>query len=168
MQVPVNWLEEYVPGGEGKEDVSERMSLSGSNVELEKVIGDGSVTGIVLGKLTKVWPHGDSDHLLLCMADVGADEEVQIVTGAPNVSEGDFVPVALHGAVLPGGLKIKKGKIRGETSDGMLCSAQELGFDDKVVPLACKDGIWILPEEIRDEGLLERIFLRSWGFQILA
>ena len=159
MQVPVNWLEEYVSGGEGKEDVSERMSLSGSNVEFEKVIGDGSVTGIVLGKLTKVWPHSDSDHLLLCLADVGADEEVQIVTGAPNVREGDFIPVALHGAILPGGLKIKKGKIRGEVSGGMLCSAQELGFDDKVVPLACKDGIWILPEEVRDENLLgEDIF----------
>jgi phenylalanyl-tRNA synthetase beta chain len=163
MQVPVNWLEEYVSGGENKEDVSERMSLSGTNVEFEKMIGDGSVTGVVLGKLTEVWPLEDSDHLLICMANVGSDDEIRIVTGAPNVNKGDFVPVALHGAVLPGGQKIKKGKIRGEVSEGMLCSAQELGFDDKVVPFACKDGIWILPEEARDEGLLGRDIFEVLG-----
>ena len=176
MQVPVNWMVEYVPGGVSDENTAERMALSGSNVEAVKEIGDGSVTGIVLGRLTDVRPHPDSDHLLICMADVGlggragesagesaggsenagenASNEVQIVTGATNVKKGDYIPVALHGAVLPGGLKIKKGKLRGEVSDGMLCSAQELGFEDKVVPLSCKDGIWILPEEARKEEFL--------------
>ena len=163
MLVPVGWMEEYVPGGAGKADAAERMALSGSNVEGEKEIGDGSVTGVVLGRLTKVWPHPDSDHLLLCMADAGADEELQIVTGAPNVREGDYIPVAVQGAVLPGGLRIKKGKMRGEVSEGMLCSAQELGFDDKVVPLACKDGIWILPEEVRRDELLGKDIFEVLG-----
>ena len=163
MQVPVNWIEEYVPGGAGEKDVSERMTLSGSNVENEKEIGSGSVTGIVLGRLTKVWEHPDSDHLLVCTAGVGADEDIQIVTGAPNITEGDYIPVALNGAVLPGGVKIKKGKLRGEVSDGMLCSAQELGFDDKVVPLACKDGIWILPQELRNDELLGEDIFEALG-----
>ena len=154
MLVPRNWMEEYVPGGAGAEDAAERMVLSGSNIDSVKEYGDGSVEGIVLGRLEKVWPHPDSDHLVLCLADVGAGEALQIVTGAANVKTGDYVPVAVHGAVLPGGVKIKKGKLRGEVSDGMLCSAQELGFDDKVVPLACKDGIWVLPEEFKEERLL--------------
>ena len=159
MLVPINWIEEYVPGGTDKENVGERMALSGSNVETETEIGDGSITGIVLGKLRKVSPHTDSDHLFICSVETGTDEPIQIVTGAQNVKDGDFVPVALHGSVLPGGMKIKRGKIRGEASEGMLCSAQELGFDDKVVPLFCKDGIWILPEEVRKEDLLgEDIF----------
>ena len=163
MLVPVSWMEEYVPGGAGKDDVPARMALSGSNVEAVKVFGDGSITGVVLGRLTKVWDHPDSDHLLICLADVGAEEELQIVTGAQNIAAGDFVPVAVNGAVLPGGVKIKKGKLRGEISDGMLCSAQELGFDDKVVPLACKDGIWILPEEARDAAMLGRDIFEVLG-----
>jgi len=176
-------MEEYVPGGAGKEDAAERMVLSGSNIEGVRVIGDGSVSGIVLGRLAKVWPHPDSDHLLICLVDIGEHKgdgssgshlcepqepspscsPLQIVTGAQNVAEGDYVPVAVNGAVLPGGLKIKKGKLRGEVSDGMLCSAQELGFDDKVVPLSCKDGIWILPEEARHEGLLGSDIFETLG-----
>ena len=159
MLVPVTWMEEYVPGGAGKEDAAERMALSGSNVESEKEFGDGSITGVVLGRLKEVRPHPDSDHLLICAVEAGTGEDIQIVTGAANVGPGDFVPVALHGAVLSGGLRIKKGKLRGEISNGMLCSAQELGFDDKVVPIFCKDGIWVLPEEIRrDEWLGKDIF----------
>jgi len=154
MQVPVNWMEEYVPGGAGMENVAERMALSGSNVEIEKVYGDGNITGVVLGRLSDVRPHTDSDHLSICAVDIGADEGIQVITAATNVKKGDFVPVALAGSVLAGGLRIKKGKMRGETSDGMLCSAQELGFDDKVVPMSCKDGIWILPEGFRDDSLL--------------
>ena len=154
MLVPRKWMEEYVPGGAGAEDAAERLVLSGSNIEGIKEIGDGTVQGIVLGRLADVWPHPDSDHLLLCSVEAGGDEALQVVTGAQNVKAGDFVPVALHGAVLAGGVKIKKGRIRGEESNGMLCSAQEMGFDDKVVPLHCKDGIWILPEEVRQDSLL--------------
>jgi len=163
MLVPRNWMEEYVPGAAGKEDAAERLVLSGSNIEGVKEYGDGSVSGIVLGRLSDVRPHPDSDHLLICMAEAGGGGTLQIVTGAQNVKTGDYVPVATDGAVLPGGVKIKKGKLRGEVSDGMLCSAQELGFDDKVVPLACKDGIWILPEEVRDEELLGMDIFEALG-----
>jgi len=158
-------MEEYVPGGAGKEDAAESMILSGSNIESVKELGDGSVEGIVLGRLADVWPHPDSDHLVICLADIGAGEALQVITGADNVKAGDYVPVAVHGAVLPGGVKIKKGKIRGEISDGMLCSAQELGFDDKAVPLACKDGIWVLPEEIKREELLGTCIFEALGLK---
>jgi phenylalanyl-tRNA synthetase beta chain len=156
-------MEEYVPGGAGMDGVPERMVMSGSNIEAVKEIGDGSVENVVLGRLTDVRPHPDSDHLVICAVEAGADAPLQIVTGAPNVKAGDFVPVALHGAVLPGGIRIKKGKLRGEASEGMLCSAQELGFDDKVVPLACKDGIWILPEEVRTDALLGKDIFEALG-----
>jgi len=180
-------MEEYVYGGAGREDAAERMILSGSNIDSVKTIGDGSVEGVVLGRLTEVRPHPDSDHLLICMVDVCENKGVdscgsqrgdppeptplfsplcsllQIVTGAQNVNAGDYVPVAVHGAVLPGGQKIKRGKLRGETSDGMLCSAQELGFDDKSVPLACKDGIWILPEEVRQDDLIGKDIFEVLG-----
>ena len=165
MLVPRSWMEEYVPGGAGKEGAAERLVLSGSNIDSVKVIGDGSIKGIVLGRLDDVWPHPDSDHLLLCKTEIGAEEALQVVTGAGNVNAGDYVPVAVDGAVLPGGQKIKRGLLRGEVSDGMLCSAQELGFDDKVVPLACKDGIWILPEEIRKDGLLGQDIFEVLGLK---
>ena len=154
MLLPVTWMEEYVPGGAGKKDVAERMTLSGSNVETCKTFGNGSVTGVVLGQLDDVSPHQDSDHLLICKVNIGEEELIQVITGAQNVKKGDFVPVATVGAVLADGLRIKKGKMRGEISDGMLCSAPELGFDDKVTPLSSKDGIWILPEEFRNVDLL--------------
>ena len=154
MLVPVTWMEEYVPGGTGKKDVAERMTLSGSNVETCKTFGDGSVTGVFLGLLEDVSPHPDSDHLLICKVNVGKEELIQVITGAQNVKKGDFVPVSTVGAVLADGLRIKKGKMRGEISDGMLCSAPELGFDDKVTPLSSKDGIWIMSEEFRNVDLL--------------
>jgi phenylalanyl-tRNA synthetase beta chain len=155
-------MEEYTQGRAPEtENVPERMVLSGSNVETVSMIRDGSVENVVVGCILSVVPHPDSDHLVVCQiqaappdAGDGAAEPIQIVTGAPNVNVGDYVPTALHGASLPGGVRIKKGKLRGVESAGMLCSAQELGFDDKVVPLACKDGIWILPEELRSDDLL--------------
>jgi len=146
-------MEEYVCGIGGK-DVAERMTLSGSNVDSIKEIGNGSINGVVLGKIKDVRPHPDADSLSICVADIGAEGEIQIITAAQNVKIGDYVPVARHGALLSDGMRIKKGKLRGEVSDGMLCSARELGFDDKVVPLAYKDGIWILPEEVRNEEML--------------
>ena len=85
------------------------------------------ISKVVVGKLLSVVPHEDSDHLVVCMVDVGESEPLQIVTGAPNVKAGDYVPVALDGSTLPGGVKIKKGKLRGKESNGMLCSLGELG-----------------------------------------
>lgn len=80
-----------------------------------------------MGKILSVRKHENSDHMVICSVDVGEDAPIQIVTGAPNVHEGDLVPVAKVGAVLPGGVKIKKGKLRGVESDGMCCSGPEIG-----------------------------------------
>ena len=103
------------------------------------------IEGIVLGRAVKVEKHPEADKLYVIQVDVGT-EVVQIITGADNVTEGAVVPVVLDGGVLPDGRKIEKGKLRGLESNGMLCSAQELGCEDKVVPVAVRDGIWILED----------------------
>ncbi|MDR3304909.1 MAG: phenylalanine--tRNA ligase subunit beta [Clostridiales Family XIII bacterium] len=169
MFVPLSWLDRYIDGGVRERDYAERFILSGSNIEQVHVTGGDEIRGVVLGKLLDVRPHPDSDHLVICAADVGAASEagrpLQIVTGASNVKTGQYVPVVMHGGVCAGGLKIKKGKLRGEMSEGMLCSAQELGFDDKVVPLMHKDGIWILPEEFRRDELIGADVLEVLGLR---
>ncbi|MDR1135689.1 MAG: phenylalanine--tRNA ligase subunit beta [Clostridiales Family XIII bacterium] len=146
MLVPLNWIKEYVDIDAGIDEFCERMIMSGSNLEGVRTYGEG-LHKIVIGKVLSVKPHENSDHLVVGLVEVGAEAPVQIVTGAQNVTEGAYVPVALVGSVLPDGLKIKKGRLRGVDSYGMMCSAQELGFDDKVVPIAHKDGIWLLEGE---------------------
>ena len=166
MRVPISWMEEYTEGRVPRNaDIFERMVMSGSNIETVSEPGQGTAN-IVLGRVMDTAPHPDSDHLVLCRVDVGpaSEEPLQIVTGAANVKAGDWVPVAMHGAVLSDGTQIKKGKLRGERSEGMLCAAQELGFDDKVVPLASKDGIWILPEDLHNEASLGKDFFEVAGF----
>ena len=91
--------------------------------------------------------HENSDHMWVCMVDVGEGEPLQIVTGAQNVTEGDLVPVAKHNSYLPGGVHITKGKLRGVESNGMLCSFKELGLTVNDCPTAYEDGIWILNDE---------------------
>lgn len=151
MLVPISWLNEYtdvkVQSESDKKEFADAMIMSGSNIETVTNFAE-DIKNVVVGKILSVKDHEDSDHLLICMIDVGENEPLQIVTGAPNVKEGQLVPVALHGSVLAGGLKIKKGKLRGVESNGMLCSAKELGFDDKVIPVLHKDGIWILNEDL--------------------
>ena len=149
MLAPISWLRAYTDINVSDEVFAERMIMSGSNIETVTKFGE-ELQNVVIGRVQSVVPHEDSDHLSVCMVDVGkASEEnpLQIVCGASNVIPGVLVPVALHGSVLPGGFKIKKGKLRGVVSNGMICAANELGFDDKVSPLMHKDGIWILPEE---------------------
>ena len=97
--------------------------------------------------------HPNSDHMWICQIDVGKDEPVQIVTGAQNVKVGYLVPAALHKSLLPGGKKIEKGKLRGEASNGMLCSYLELGLDQRDFPGAYEDGIWILSDDPELTGL---------------
>jgi phenylalanyl-tRNA synthetase beta chain len=143
MLVPLEWLKEYVDFDADADGFCERMILSGSNIESVRRYG-ADVRKVVVGRILSVKKHADSDHLVVTRVDVGGDAPLQIVTGASNVGEGDFVPVALAGGVLSGGVKIKKSKLRGVVSEGMLCSASELGFDDKVIPVSHKDGIWIL------------------------
>lgn len=155
MLVPVEWLKDYTDVNVSVEEFCEKMIMSGSNLETVEYFGE-NIDKVVVGKILKIEKHPDADKLVVCQLDVGQEEPLQIVTGATNVFEGAYVPVALHGSTVPGplhgqpkqegGTKIKKGKLRGVESFGMLCSAGELGFEDKVVPVAHKDGIWILGE----------------------
>ncbi len=157
MLVPIEWLNDYIDLKDiDTTEFCDRMILSGSDLETcEHFCED--MENVVVGKIEKIEKHPDADKLVVCQLNVGKEELVQIVTGAPNVFEGAYVPVALHKSRIPGplhgqpkqegGVKITKGKLRGVESFGMLCSAEELGFEDKVVPVAHKDGIWILEEE---------------------
>lgn len=97
--------------------------------------------------MTDCRPHPDSDHLSICQVDIGEDEDSQIVCGAPNVKSGIKVIVALPGSRIAGNVKIKKGKMRGEVSNGMICSLQELGYADSVIPKEYAEGIYYLPAE---------------------
>ena len=104
------------------------------------------VTGVVVGYVKTREKHPNADKLSVCTVDVAGGEELQIVCGAPNVAAGQKVPVALIGAVLPGDFKIKKAKLRGVESQGMICSAKELGMNDKLLPKELQEGILVLPE----------------------
>ena len=108
---------------------------------------DAEIKNVVVGKVLSMVRHPNSDHMWICQVDVGQGEPVQIVTGAQNVHEGDLVPAALHNSWLPGGVHITKGKLRGEVSNGMLCSFAELGLTQNDLPGAYADGIWILNDE---------------------
>lgn len=144
MRVPVEWLREFVDiEGIDEKTLLDGMILSGSNLE-NAVNPTEGVRGVVIGKIVKIDSHPDADKLHVCTIDVGAEEPLQIVTAATNVFEGAVIPVSTVGAVLAGGLKIKKGKLRGVESNGMLCSFSELGYDLKVVPQEFSDGILIL------------------------
>ena len=123
-----NWLNEFVDLKDiTDKEFNDEMTLSGSKVEtIERP--DENLKNVVVGKILEMKRHENSDHMWVCRIDVGQAEPVQIVTGASNIHVGDYVPAALHGAHLPGGVKIEKGKLRGVESDGMLCSLKELGM----------------------------------------
>lgn len=145
MLVPVKWLKDYVDIDVDSRELADRLTMSGSHVDSIYKIDKG-VEKVVVGKITNIISHPNADKLVITTIDIGK-EELQIVTGASNIKIGDYVPVALVGARLPGGVKIKKGKLRGEESFGMLCSAKELGIADNVIPKEAKDGIYILDKE---------------------
>ncbi len=146
MNLSMKWLSDYVPAGDmAPRAYCEGMTMSGSKVEGYEIEG-AEIQNVVVGRVTAMERHPDSDHLWVCQVDVGT-ETVQIVTGAQNVSAGDYVPVAKHKSVLPGGHKITKGKLRGVESCGMLCSLGELGLTAHDFPYAIEDGIFILGED---------------------
>ena len=128
MNLSRNWLNEFVDLHDiTDKQFNDEMTLSGSKVEtIERL--DESLKNVVAGKILSMEKHPDSDHMWVCQLDVGKEEPVQIVTGAWNIHVGDLVPAALHKSVLPGGVKIEKGKLRGVPSNGMLCSLKELGL----------------------------------------
>ena len=146
MNLSRKWLNEFVEIDANDKDFAEAMTLSGSKVELTHDMGE-EIKNVVVGKVLSQVRHQNSDHMWICQVDAGKDEPLQIVTGAQNVKVGDLVPVALDGSTLPGGKEIKAGKLRGELSNGMLCSFQELGLDQRDFPSAYPDGIWILSDD---------------------
>ena len=147
MNLSRKWLNEFVDGVSVSDindrEFAEAMTLSGSKVETFEDLGK-EISNIVVGKVLSMSKHPNSDHMWLCMVDVGQAEPVQIVTGAWNVHVGDLVPVALDNSTLPGGKTITKGTLRGEVSDGMLCGLYELGLDERDFPYAAIKAAAIL------------------------
>ena len=146
MNLSREWLNEFVKVEVSDKEFAEAMTLSGSKVEITTDLG-AEINNVVVGRILSMERHPDSDHMWICQIDVGQAEPVQIVTGAQNVSAGDYVPVAKHKSVLPGGHKITKGKLRGVESCGMLCSLGELGLTAHDFPYAIEDGIFLLGED---------------------
>lgn len=155
MNTPISWIKAYVPDLDcTTKEYVDAMTLSGSNVE-NAVELDKNLSKIVVGKIEKIEKHPDADKLIICQVNIGS-ETIQIVTGAPNVAEGDMVPVVLDGGKVANGhsgekapengIKIKKGKLRGIESNGMMCSIEELGSSRDMYPLAPELGIYIFPE----------------------
>ncbi len=129
----------------------ETLTVFGQKVETWERM-DADIKNVVVGKVLSMVRHPNSDHMFICQVDVGQEEPVQIVTGAQNVHEGDLVPAALHNSWLPGGVHITKGKLRGEVSNGMLCSFAELGLTQNDLPGVFADGIWILEPDAGKPG----------------
>lgn len=149
MNLSMKWLKEFVPLDEMPiRDFTEAMTMSGCKVESWEKEGS-EISNVVVGKVLSLDKHPDSDHLWITKTDIGSGEPLQIVTGAQNLKVGDVVPVALHNSVLPGGKKIKKGKLRGVESNGMLCSLGELGLTKHDFPYAIEDGIFVLQEDCK-------------------
>ena len=155
MNTTLSWIKAYVPDLTcTAQEYTDAMTLSGTKVEGYEA-ADRDLEKIVIGQIEKIEKHPDSDHLIICQVNVGA-ETIQIVTGAPNVKEGDKIPVVLDGGrvagnhdgkMTEGGIQIKKGKLRGVESNGMMCSIEELGSSREFYPEAPEYGIYIFPED---------------------
>jgi len=148
MLLPLSWLKEYVDIYESPEIIANKLLSVGFEVEGIEYKGD-DIKNVVVGKIVKIDPHTNSDHMVICQIDVGEEKGgvVQIVTGANNVFEGALVPAALVGAHLPNGIQIKKAKLRGVESYGMLCSGQELNITEADYEGASVNGIMILKDD---------------------
>lgn len=148
MLVSLNWLKNYVDfGSQSPEELGELITKSGIEVDGISYIAEKS-ENVVVGHVTSCEQHPNADKLRLCQVDVG-DEQLQIICGAPNVAKGQKVAVAKPGAVLPGGFKIKKVKLRGIESNGMICSLQELGIDEAYIPADVAEGIFVFSEDAK-------------------
>jgi len=145
MNIPLSWLKEAAQISDTTPALIAKMTEAGNAVEGVAKLGE-DITGVVVGKIISLEKHPDADKLWVTQTDVGT-ETLQIITGADNLTVGDFIPVAVHGSTLANGLKIKKGKMRGLDSNGMLCSIDELGYTVADYPEACEDGIYVFPNE---------------------
>ena len=143
MLLSLAWLREFTPYAGTPQELADRLTMLG--LEIEDIANPfAGIMGVVVGRVLTCAPHPDSDHLSCCTVDVGGEAPLSIVCGAPNVAAGQLVPVALEGQTLPGGLTIKKGRIRGQESCGMICSESELGLAE-----TRSGGILVLPESSR-------------------
>ena len=175
MDTALSWIKAYVPDLEvTPSKYTDAMTLTGTKVEGYKEL-DKNLEKIVVGEILSIEKHPDADKLIICQVDVG-NEKIQIVTGAPNVSVGDKVPVVLDGGKVAGGhdgsplpengIKIKKGKLRGVESFGMMCSIDELGQDKNYFPDAPENGIYILPKDAKvGSDAIELLGLRDTVFE---
>lgn len=145
MRVSYNWLKDYVEFDLSPEELAHVLTMGGLEVEGIEYLGEG-IENVVVGQIKEITDHPNADKLVICRVDVG-QRVLQIVTGAPNVKEGAKVALALVGAKLPNGMAIKKAKLRGVVSEGMVCSAQELGLDPKNFPEEQQEGIIIFPDD---------------------
>ena len=154
MLVSLEWLKDYTDVNVSAKEFCDSMIMSGSNLETCEELGTG-ISGVKVGRIDKIEKHPDADKLVVCRVNLGKEGMKQIVTGATNVYEGAYVPVATDNSHIPGplhgqpkvegGVTITAGKLRGVESEGMLCGPQELGYEDKVAPMISKDGIWLFP-----------------------
>lgn len=157
MDTSLSWIKAYVPDLDvTAQEYTDAMTLSGTKVEGYRAL-DADLEHIIIGQILKIERHPDADKLVVCQVDIGGEAPVQIVTGAPNVEEGQKVPVVLDGGrvagghdgkMTPGGIKIKKGKLRGVESNGMMCSIEELGQTRELFPEAPENGIYIFPQDV--------------------
>ena len=150
MKLNRKWInEEFVDLSHvSDKEFVDTMTIFGQKVETYERM-DAQIKNVVVGKVVSIERHQNSDHMWICQVDVGQEMPVQIVTGAQNVKVGDLVPAALHNSYLPGGIHITKGKLRGEISNGMLCSLKELDLTLGDFPYAIEDGIWIIEEDCK-------------------
>lgn len=151
MNLSRKWLNEFVDIPLNEYDdrtFAEAMTVSGSKVEITEDLSK-LLRNVVVGKVTEIYAHPDSDHMFVTKIDIGKDDPVQIVTGAQNVKLGDLVPVALDNSLLPDGKEIHSAKLRGVQSDGMLCSLKELSLTLHDYPYAIENGIWIIEEDCK-------------------
>ena len=169
MKAPLNWLKEYVNIDMDADSYARRMIMTGTGVEGVEDVAE--FENVVVGRVLSCEAHENSDHLHVCMVDVGGEDALQIVCGAPNVQAGQLVPVALEGAKLPGGHVIRRGKLRGVESRGMICSGPELNVPEALYPHVGDAGILVFREE-HAPGTDARVALGLDGqvvdFEILA
>lgn len=146
MKLPLKWLKDFADIKVSPKEYADALTMSGSKVEGIETLGE-EIDKVVVGRITTVEKHPDADRLQVTLVDVG-NETIQIVTGATNIKVNDVIPVALDGSSLPGGKKIKRGKLRGVESCGMMCSISELGVTKEEYPSAVEDGIFILENDL--------------------
>ena len=168
MKVPFSWLKEFVDIDITPQQLQDKLFSCGFEVE-ELIDLSAGISKVVTGKLVHIEKQEGTDHLNLCRVDCGDEygHDLAITTGAPNIFEGAIVPVALDGATLPGGITIKKRKMHGVESNGMMCSGQELGINDDFYPGADVYGLLILPEDTPlGQDICETVGLNDWVFDI--